>query len=199
MYTDCMPAPKKAPAINLVPKDPFFDSPVGKILKWALSVGRYIVIFTELIVIVSFVTRFSLDRQVTDLNKEIFQKETVVRSYGDLEQNVRLTQKKIEGYRQIEQQENLADIFPQLSQLTPRGIVLDSLSITPEVISFNGQAQSQEVFSSFITNIELSGELGWVTVNQIDSGEEAAAGQLIFDVSIARPTGKAEATGGSRG
>ena len=78
---------KKQPAaitINLVPKDPFFATIPGRVLKWALSAGRYIVIFTELVVIISFATRFTLDRQVTDLNDTITSKEAIINSYGAL-------------------------------------------------------------------------------------------------------------------
>jgi hypothetical protein len=62
------PARKKLDInVNLLPQDPFFETVFGRFLKWALSIGRYIVIFTELIVILSFASRFTLDRMVTDL------------------------------------------------------------------------------------------------------------------------------------
>jgi hypothetical protein len=60
--------------VNLLPKDPFLSTSLGKLLQWSLTVGRYLVIFTELIVVSSFAARFSLDRQVTDLNASILQK-----------------------------------------------------------------------------------------------------------------------------
>lgn len=160
--------------INLVPKDPFFDSILGKTLKWALSVGRYIVIFTELVVILSFVTRFSLDRQVTDLNNAINQKQTVILSFGDLEKNVRIAQSKIENYLQIEQQTNVAEVFPALSEITPRAIKLDQLIIRSNTISFTGTSSTQEALNTLITNIQLSPSFSDVEVNKIESSKDQA-------------------------
>lgn len=158
-------------AVNLVPKDPFFASPVGKILKWALSVGRYIVIFTELIVILSFITRFNLDRQVTDLNETINQKKVIIESFGELETNVRMLQAKTDAYRQIKQQSNIADIFPVLSRITPQNIKLEELQIKPGKIAFRGTAATQGTFNTLVTNMELSPEFAEVRVGNVGSGE----------------------------
>jgi hypothetical protein len=64
--------PKKE--INLLPKEEFEKKPLGKFLVWALSIGRYIVIFTELIVILAFLSRFKLDRDLADLNQSVREK-----------------------------------------------------------------------------------------------------------------------------
>jgi hypothetical protein len=82
--------------INLLPKDPFLSTPLGRFLTWSLHVGRYLVIFTELVVITSFGSRFVIDRQVTDLNVQLREKQTIIQSYGSLEQDVRTVQKKLE-------------------------------------------------------------------------------------------------------
>lgn len=178
----------KSIKLNLVPKDPFFSTPLGKILKWSLSIGRYIVIFTELIVIGSFLTRFSLDRQVTDLNEQILQNKVVIESYGDLENNVRILQKKIDQYKQVEQKENLSSVFPTLQALTPPGIVYDELSISDRKITMKGSALSQNAFSIFATNLELSPQLGVVNLNNISGeNEDNSNGKFEFDAVITRP------------
>lgn len=165
--------PKKLTSIdvNLLPKDPFFDTPLGKALRWALSVGRYIVIFTELIVIISFATRFSLDRQVTDLNDSINQKEAIIRSYGDLEENVRTTQSVIEQYQQIQQQGNITDVFPALSAITPQDVRLDELIIRPTSVLLGGSTLSQASLNLLITNIQLSSDFRNVSVDKIETSD----------------------------
>jgi hypothetical protein len=171
--------------INLVPKDPFFNTLLGKTLKWALSVGRYIVIFTEITVIVSFVTRFSLDRQVTDLNGSINQKEIVISSFGELESNVRTAQAKIDQYLQIEQQINIVDVFPALTEITPRTIKLDQLIIKQSDILISGISPSQESLNILITNIQLSPIFYDVEVNKIASSRDQEQG---FEFTIQAKT-----------
>ena len=147
-------------------------SPLGKILQWALSVGRYIVIFTELIVIISFVTRFSLDRQITDLNERIFQKKTVIQSYGDLEANVRLAQQKTQQYSQLVDQPNLSEVFPQLTAIIPQGVSLSELTVQLGSINFDGTALSENSFNLLVNNLQLSPHFSSITVNSITTSKD---------------------------
>ena len=61
--------PKKD--INLLPREEFEQKTVGRFLIWALTVGRWIVIVTELIVITAFLSRFKLDRDLANLYEKI--------------------------------------------------------------------------------------------------------------------------------
>ncbi|HCS79450.1 TPA: hypothetical protein DIV55_06990, partial [Patescibacteria group bacterium] len=67
-----------AKPINLLTRKDFDASLVGRILRWSLIYGRYIIVSTEIIVLLAFIYRFSLDRQITDLNEEIEQKSAIV-------------------------------------------------------------------------------------------------------------------------
>lgn len=159
-------------SINLLPKDPFFQSSLGRVLKWALSAGRYIVIFTELIVILSFVARFTLDRQITDLNAEIHQNEQIIKSYGSLEENFRTAQTKIQTYQQIEQETNMTDVFPNLSEVTPESVTLDELVVKQDLIIASGETESRTAFNVFVNNLQLSPHFFNVTIDNIESSDE---------------------------
>ncbi len=155
--------------INLLPKDPFLTSPIGRLLQWALSAGRYLVIFTELVVVMSFATRFSLDRQVTDLNGMIHQKQVIIESYGDLEDKVRAAQKKITAYQQVEQQQNLADAFTAISEITPQDVILDELDIEQDHIVFSGTTRSSVSLNLLVNNIQLSPKFSDITIDKIQA------------------------------
>ncbi|OGJ37551.1 MAG: hypothetical protein A2383_00840 [Candidatus Pacebacteria bacterium RIFOXYB1_FULL_39_46] len=162
--------------INLVPKDPFFETSLGRILQWSLSVGRYIVMFTELIVVLSFATRFYLDRQVTDLNQAITRKEGVVASYSEFEQEFLAAQEKINQYQQIAQRENLVEIFPILRQVIPNGVELEELAIYPDKIAITGVVLSQQSLNLLINNLQISPNFVNVVVNTIESQGSLSAG-----------------------
>ena len=168
--------------INLAPKDPFFETALGKLLKWALSVGRYIVIFTEIIVIISFVSRFTLDRQITDLNNAITQKQNVIGSFGDLENNIRTTQKVIEDYKQIEQSTEILNTFPALAEVTPPGVTLRQLNIRPTQVAISGTTFSQENLNTLINNLTLSQYFSEVEVNRIESDPQEES-NFSFSIS----------------
>ncbi len=175
--------------INLVPKDPFFETILGKTLRWSLSVGRYIVIFTELMVILSFVARFSLDRQLTNLNDSIHQKQVTIESYGELEAKVRLIQAKSDQYQQIEQQVNIADIFPALTKITPRNILLDELTIKPTKVSMTGKSLSQQSLNILINNFQISPQFSNITIGSIGAGNNQEPGfSFLITADTQKPT-----------
>lgn len=155
--------------INLIPKDPFFSTVIGKTLKWSLSAGRYIVIFTELVVIMSFITRFTLDRKVTDLNSSINQKKNIILSYGNIEESFRTIQEKISQYKQTEQETNIVDTFANMSKVMPEGIILQELAIRPTSVIISGKTLSQNSFNLLINNLQLSPDFFNINVSEIES------------------------------
>lgn len=167
--------------INLLPKDPFFDSVVGRVLRWALSVGRYLVVFTELVVIVSFATRFNLDRQRTDLNESLNQKQMIIKSYNDLESKFRVLQTKISDFDQVDQEGNLVDVFPKLATVMPSDIRLTELVVTTDKVSLVGSALSQRSLNVFLNNLQVSRQFFAITVDKIESQGERNPG---FEFSI---------------
>ncbi len=181
---------RKKPAalkINLLPKDPFFETVVGKTLKWALSAGRYIVIFTEIIVIVSFLARFTLDRQLTNVNGEIADNEAIIQSYGDLEQNFRSVQEKTKQIEEINKDKNLVDIFAYISEVTPVGIEVSELRILKEEISLAGTTTSQNNLNLLINNLQLSAHFSDIRIDEISNREENLPG---YEFSLKAKTGQ---------
>ena len=60
-------------SINLMPgRETSFGE---KFLNWSLTFGRYIIIGTEIIVLVAFFSRFKLDRDFIDLHDQVKEKQ----------------------------------------------------------------------------------------------------------------------------
>lgn len=164
-----MPAESKH--INLLPPDPFEQSVIGKFLKWALSVGRYIVIGTELVVIGSFLTRFSLDRQVTDLNEAIAQKQAIIASYGDLEQRVRQLQAQLKVVGDLDEQLlNTEPIMNSIAGFTPLDVIYSDVNIQPDLVKLTGTAFSEAGFRTLLTRLRLQPEVRRIAVENMSSG-----------------------------
>jgi hypothetical protein len=175
---------KQAPVvldINLMPKDPFFETAIGRSIKWTVSVGRYIVIFTQLVVIFSFLTRFILDRQVTDLNVAINQQKMAIESYGDLEKRFLFVQSQMTDIKQLQQEANLVEIFPLLNETIPSNVILDELTIKPNEVIFSGIALSQTAFDILVRNVQLSPYFRDVSMDTVESRGENLPG-LVFDM-----------------
>src|SRR3989344_9696651 len=81
--------------VNLLPPSEFESSFWGKFLKWAVSGGRYIIIVTELIVILAFLSRFKLDKDISELSEEIQGKVSVLEAELPVEREFREQQRKL--------------------------------------------------------------------------------------------------------
>ena len=80
-----MAARKKQAQVNLLPQEEFAGTTFGRTLRWAMSSFRIIVIATEMIVMLTFLSRFWLDARNADLNDLIKQKSAVLSASADFE------------------------------------------------------------------------------------------------------------------
>lgn len=171
------------PQINLIPRDPFYDTVIGKTSLWALRVGRYIIIFTEIIVIVSFASRFKLDRDLTDLNSSVAQKTAIVKSFGDTETQFRLIQKKSEAIRKLLAQNDGLNAFSTLVANIPFDIKLTRLGYTPDEIQLNGVARSSVSFALFMQSLQRNPLFKGLSIDDIATGDKRDPG-VIFAIRL---------------
>lgn len=160
---------KKKLAINLVPQDPFLETPLGRFMQWAMGAGRYIIIFTEIIVILSFAARFILDRQVTDLNQKLEGLITAVEGEAELESQIRLVQSQTEAIKSYTGANNLLVVFEEITNVLPEDVVLNRLSISRDNLSTEGTATTQEAFTQLINNMYLSQQFTNMRIGKIES------------------------------
>jgi Tfp pilus assembly protein PilN len=158
-------------SINLIPKDPFFDSTVGRILQWALSAGRYIVIFTELVVIVSFAARFTLDREITDLNSDIHSYAQIIEQDEVFEQEFVSIQDRLTDLKSIDTESDIIGIFQDLTRVTPQDIDIQQLAISPTKVTITGRTLSQTSFNLLVNNLQLSGDFFNINITRVESGD----------------------------
>ena len=86
-------AQKRTVGINLLPKEEFAASTWGRILTWLLSTFRIIVIFTEVIVMAVFLSRFWLDAKANDLNELLRKNQAILKTTTEFENEFRDIQK----------------------------------------------------------------------------------------------------------
>ncbi|MCD8484071.1 PilN domain-containing protein [Candidatus Woesebacteria bacterium] len=179
------------PSLNLYPEDPFYATPIGKILRWAVSIGRHIVIFTEVIVIVSFFSRFTLDRQLTDLNRSIIQKQAIVESYDTLEADVREVQEQTDDIAAILDQQGRYEVMAILQRVTPSDVVYDQISLRREKLNISGTIRSNRSLEVFVDRLKQVPEFESVSITNIQSGDVRDPG-ITFGVSLTYSRGLAE-------
>jgi len=167
-------------SINLLSKDEFSKSLVGTVLLWALSIGRYIIVFTQLVVVLSFLSRFKLDRDLTDLNTQIRQQQALIESYGDLEVKVRETQKKLSFLADMRIEVNPMDVLDTFTKITPVDVKFTQVQIRENQLQVSAVALSPSGFSGFVQAIQRGEDFSDVQLINVSS-EEGGVG-IYFDL-----------------
>jgi len=161
---------KPKSTINLLPKTDLEKSPIGKFLKWALNFGRYIIIVTELIVILTFLFRFKLDMDLAKAKESINKNQAIITSYKKLENNVKHLQQRLKYINKIEQQGLFpSSILDELSKITPIDIIFSSLNISNNRISIKGKSLSKVGLNTFLYGLQSSEKFTQLDLESISS------------------------------
>jgi Tfp pilus assembly protein PilN len=166
-----MAAQKSQNLINLLPQEEFATTTVGRVLHWLLSTFRYLVITTEIIVIIAFLSRFYFDSRAADLNDEITQKQEFIVAYAPFESTFRLTQKRITIFQQMAEERNT--ITPSLSKVVatlPESVFLETINlVTNQSVLIEGSALSEKEISQYIANLGLQSEFESVSLTKVET------------------------------
>jgi len=169
--------------INLLPQEEFEASTLGRVLKWLLSTFRYIVIGTEMIVMLAFLSRFWLDARSGDLSDAITQKQAIVSSYSTFEKQFRDVQSKLSIYKNFSANSALANlVLSEIAAKIPTDVTLSSTTINGSKLTLVGLTSNENSASSFVTNLTASKFLTNVNLISVTSST-SATGQLTFTIS----------------
>ena len=169
--------------INLLPQKEFEKSTLGRILKWAISSFRVVVIVTEMVVMAAFLSRFWLDAQNSDLNEEISQKKAIITSFKETESKFRVIQKQVDTFSKISSLTQKSEYLNLITSLTPPRIILNSISNNEEAMQIVGSSGDEQNISQFIKNLSANSKLKDVSLKNIDFGEDNSTA-IIFTIGV---------------
>ncbi len=179
--------PKKE--ISLLPDKNAVRTLGDKFVKWVLSVGKYIVIFTQLIVISAFLSRFWLDRTNTDLSDRIRQQRAILTSSQTFEQQFRLFQTRLVKIdNSINKGGKPLEALIAVSESMPPDVLLTEFSFTKKDGSPQANLKTQ-VFSEvglaeFTDQLLDRSEISSVQIGAIEKEEGKGGMTIHFTVNF---------------
>ncbi len=166
-----MPAPSVA--INLLPKDVLDDRRATSFLNWSLTYGRYIIIVTELVVLLAFFSRFRLDQELSDLHTSINQKQAIIGSVEGFDSDVRKLQNRLTKIKQLDDNHALyIDVLDMLDQTLPPNIVLTQLKFSTNHVELSADDYSRSGFSDFLRHLRTTRKTRNITVTNVAKGQK---------------------------
>lgn len=180
-----MPAAVKKGQINLLPQEEFKTTTLGRVLTWLTSTFRIIVIATEALVMIAFLSRFWLDARVSDLNDEIKQKQAMVAAYSDFEAQFRKVQQKITILAEIaSDQKSYSDKIKKIASFLPADVRLSSISLKQGDIRLVGTSSTENSIAQLYTNLSSDPDNAKVSINQVAaSPEDETALDFVITIS----------------
>lgn len=171
--------PNKSSSINLIKST---NNVFSDFINWTLTVGRLLVIITELIALGAFLYRFSLDRKLIELRAQIKQKQAII-----------VSQKENEAkYRDLQDRLYLASNFSNLSMerintlkdilnSTPQGIKLSNISLTVDSLSITANVQARSSLSIFVYSIKKHPNIDTISLDSIEN--KPLTNQIVANIS----------------
>lgn len=174
--------PARGKPLNLLPKSELERTTWGRVLKWALSGGRYIVILTEMVVIVAFLSRFKLDQDMSDLGERINGKKNVLEVQTAAEIKFRQVQDKINLAKEAKNEGIKKDeIFAALEADVPPGVRLQNLKIEKNEVSFSAQANSEADLTEFLRRGSQNPKWKEIELSSITAGTQRG---VVFNMKL---------------
>lgn len=165
------PAQKKG--INLLEETTAPKTFWEKFYYWALSIGRFIVIGTEAILMIVFIARFKLDRDINDINDTLEVKAAILASMKESEAEARRIQDRLLLIRELsESKDTKADVYENILALKTEGTTIHTLNIKDDQLIITATSDSLAEFNDFENSYKKSGILQEVTIPITETEEE---------------------------
>lgn len=154
-----------------------------RIYYWVFNVGRYIIIVVELVVLVLFAMRFSLDRKNADLDDELAVKMSMLDSQRNTEQKVRRVQTTLVNLSEmIENQLVLSGKYQQILSDIPSSLHWENFGLTHDRVFFEGTASSYQELESLEKVLRENPDYSRLDIELNKSG--TAASSVRYEITV---------------
>jgi hypothetical protein len=166
--------PEKEASINLLPqKNHGF---IAQFLDWALTIGRLLIILTEMVALGTFVFRFALDAQLVDLHDKIKGESFILVNFQDGETTFRDIQARLAAAKQYTAVANTTgNTFNDILKMGQGKITFDDLTVSTQTVTISLQAPTGALITQFVNALKSYPQITSVVVDKVDSDPTDAA------------------------
>jgi hypothetical protein len=177
--------------LSLLPDSDNPNSFNARLFKWLTTVGRWVIVLTELVVVLAFISRFWLDRKNSDLSEVIRQQQAILKStqsfeneFQSLQQRLAFIKKFYGNKPEFDQKINI------LVNSTPQDLIYKNLSINQNtetnktIASASLLAFNEASIITFINNLALNNNIETVNISQIEKKAQENNYSISFSVTF---------------
>lgn len=175
-----MTAPKSS--INLLTAEIRPQGRWDRIYAWTANTAKYIIIFTEMIVIAAIGFRFVIDGRIAKIDDEIEAQKGLLDARAESETQVRQLITSMQSIQQMEESKySLASYYERIQTLVPTSITMQSISVDIGDCSIIGQVANYETLLQLENNLKTATD---ILSNVTMSTNQSQGGAINFSASF---------------
>lgn len=181
--------------VSLLPNSENPNSFSSRLIKWSTTTGRVVIIFTELIVVCAFISRFWLDRKNSDLSEILRQKTAILQSTQTFEAEFKQLQQKLSSIKvSYASQPKYDQQLASLIKSTPEEIYYKDISLSQDektlqtVVVSDLIAYREDIIVNFITNLMVNPDIKQVDIKRIEKKPKENQYDVLVSLVFNSPT-----------
>lgn len=156
------------------------NSTTNIFFKWAVTGGKIVIIFTELIALGAFFYSFTVDQQIRDLHEQIDREVVILKSQEKQEAQYRNLQDRLKNIQAITSDVNfrIDSMYKIASESSMQQLSVQRLILNKDSITIDGSTPSIFNLSKFLKNLKLKNFVSSITINKVEKSDSG------FDFSL---------------
>ncbi len=171
---------EKVPTINLLPQSG--NNFITQFFNWALTIGRLLIILTEMVALGTFIYRFSLDMQIVDLHDKIKAESFIVANFNTAETSFRDIQDRLATIKRYTSVGGTTTgIFADITSMGKGKVTFKDLSVTTQNAKIIVEAQTSSTLTQFVDELKSNPSIASVSIDKVENNTTSA--QIIVSIT----------------
>ena len=140
------------------------------------------VVLTEFVVILAFMSRFWFDKKLNDLREANDSKQVTIQSYVDVEEEMRKILVKQSAIKEsLDSNLGVEKNIDKLRLLLPKGTVLNQIVFVPSRVGIAGLAGSEQALAQTINAMKSYEQVKSVEIQKVEFDQKQ--GGVMFEIT----------------
>lgn len=175
--------------ISLLAKKPIEATAGGRVVQWLTSSGRAVLVVTELVVLLAFISRFWLDTKNNDLGEIVRQKRIILETSQSFEKDFLALQSRISSAGDfINEYEELGLYLKIITDNLPRDVVIEQFSLSKATDIPKGSLavniMSEESLALFLNRLSKDERIIKIRIGKIERSKLAEGTKISIGLDF---------------
>lgn len=144
-----------------------------RVVYFALHYLRYILVITQIVVIIVFFIKFKVDQEIIDLKESVSQKQEIIAvSKPLIDEAQRINRQIGEISTIVTEQDNLREAFNYILSVFPADLYLSSLSIRGTKFVLTGMSANPNAIRFFLNRLQKDARFESIALKNIQKKDD---------------------------